>query len=113
MRRIVDTADLGRTARKGRTAVLFHATWCPFCRAFRPSFEAAVADMPGVVAAEAILDDEDDPMWLDWSVDVVPTVVLFQDGHVAARLDGEEGLGLIEADLRVALAREFGAAGPT
>ena len=75
------------------TVVMFWATWCPFCRRFKQEFEKLAASRPWRFAA-VYLDDESNPLWEDYAVDVVPTLALFRDGRVADRLDGILGYGI-------------------
>src|SRR2546425_2410176 len=67
------------------TVVMFWATWCPFCRRFKQEFEKLAAARPWRFAA-VYLDDEDNPLWEDYAVDVVPTLALFRGGEVVDRL---------------------------
>ena len=75
------------------TVVMFWATWCPFCRRFKQEFERLAAAHPWRFAA-VYLDDEDNPLWDDYAVDVVPTLALFHDGKVVDRLNGVLGYGI-------------------
>ena len=75
------------------TVVMFWATWCPFCRRFKQEFERLASAHPWRFAA-VYLDDEDNPLWDDYAVDVVPTLALFQDGKVVDRLNGVLGYGI-------------------
>ncbi len=75
------------------TVALFWATWCPFCRKFKPEFDRLAAQKPWRFASVS-LDDESNPLWDDYAVDVVPTLALFRGGRVAARQDGVLGYGI-------------------
>jgi len=75
------------------TVVMFSATWCPFCRRFKAEFEKLASSRPWRFAA-VYLDDESNPLWDDYAVDVVPTLALFRDGKVMDRLDGVLGYGI-------------------
>jgi len=76
----------------GERLALFYASSCPFCDAFLPAYERRV---PGPMALRVLVDD-----WgglvEEYSIEVVPTVVFFKGGRVAARLDGVLGKGLSE-----------------
>ncbi len=87
-----------KLSRSERTAVLFYADWCPYCRAFKPKFEA-YAKKTKTELAEANISDEGDPLWDKFRVEVIPTVVVFSRGKQVARADGKAGIGLGEADL--------------
>jgi thioredoxin len=75
------------------TVVMFWATWCPFCRRFKADFERIASSRPWRFAA-VYLDDENNPLWEDYAVEVVPTLALFRDGQVVDRLDGVLGYGI-------------------
>ena len=45
------------------------------------------------------VDDYDNPLWEDYSIEAVPTVILFDEGRVCRRLDGRLGEGLSEKQL--------------
>lgn len=66
----------------GRVPVLFSADWCGYCRRFLPHYrrfpEGWIVD----------ISDDDDPIWDDLAIRVVPTVILFEDGKPAARWEG-------------------------
>ena len=85
------------------TVVMFTTSWCPFCRRFKPKFvEAATkADVRSVIA---YIDDWENPLWDEYTIDVVPTLVLFEGGKPVYRRDGVLGRGLGEKDLRDLLA---------
>lgn len=75
------------------TVIMFWATWCPFCRRFKAEFDRLTSARPGRFAA-VYLDDEDNPLWEDYAVEVVPTLALIRDGKVVERLDGILGYGI-------------------
>jgi thioredoxin 1 len=72
---------------------LFWATWCPFCRKYKPEFDKLAAKWPWRFAS-VYLDDESNPLWDDYAVDVVPTLALFRDGKLVDRQDGILGYGI-------------------
>ncbi len=78
---------------KEPTVVLFWATWCPFCRKYRPEFDKLAAAHPWRFAS-IYLDDESNPLWDDYAVDVVPTLALFLGGKLVDRQDGILGYGI-------------------
>jgi thioredoxin 1 len=103
-----DAFDGERLARRGRWAVAFLATWCPFCREFLPEFEA----FPKSAETRLVVADmtsEESPLWDRFKIEVVPTVVVFEDGVPVFRADGVRGEGLGDRDrvrLRAVLAAE-------
>jgi thiol-disulfide isomerase/thioredoxin len=90
--RIKNDEDFASATAGPLTFVLFHSSWCPFCLAFLPAWKKTAAG-GGAVFLEAAIDDL--PAAEErYAVDVVPTVLRFENGHPAARLDGALGRGL-------------------
>jgi len=87
----LDAALAGR-----KVVVLFHATWCPFCRAFAAAFRRLAVGAAGYQPLEVLLDDDDDPLWQRFGIDLVPTVIFFDDGAITGRVDGRPGVGIDE-----------------
>jgi thioredoxin-like negative regulator of GroEL len=85
----------------GRSLALFYSRWCPFCTAFLPDFQAQAL---GHGDAFLLVSTDDLPELEDaFSVEVVPTVLRFENGRLAARLDGVLGRGLNSANLKAFL----------
>jgi thioredoxin 1 len=83
---------------KERVFVLFYASWCGFSRRFLPVFEQFEQD-ENHKCARIIIDDK--PVICEkYSIDVVPTVILFENGKVAKRLDGVPGAGIGEKQFK-------------
>jgi len=80
------------------TVVMFTTSWCPFCRRFKPRFidAATKADVRTVMV---YIDDWENPLWDEYKVDVVPTLVLFENGKPVYRRDGALGRGLGDHDV--------------
>jgi len=98
-----DEAGLSRAlAEERRAAVLFYATWCPFSRAFLPIFRKGFG-RSGWRPIEAIIDDEENPLWEKYGIEVVPTVIFFEEGRIVLRLDGIPGKGLSSEELERAM----------
>ncbi|TLZ67582.1 MAG: thioredoxin family protein [Methanobacteriota archaeon] len=85
------------------TVVMFTTTWCPFCRRFKPKF-VEVATKADVRSVIAYIDDWENPLWDEYTIDVVPTLILFEGGKPVYRRDGVLGRGLGEKDLQDLLA---------
>jgi len=74
-------------------AVVFTASWCPFCSTFTPIFKSTLSKNQlsyGLVD----LTSYDNPLWETFEIEVVPTVVIFRNGRAAYRVDGIYGKGL-------------------
>ncbi len=79
--------------RTGSWVVNFTADWCPFCQAFLPAFRALEHRVGPRVAIGDVTDLES-PLWEDFALEVVPTLVQFESGRPVRRLDGVLGEGL-------------------
>jgi thioredoxin 1 len=73
--------NLEKRVRKEKrpTLALFFGEWCGFCDAFRPTWEKWAKDRKAEVVQIAL--DYDGPVWSEWNVEVVPTVVAYADGE--------------------------------
>jgi thioredoxin 1 len=105
MKIVTDPAELAAAMAGGPSAVLFTASWCPFCRAFRPIFERFAGNDRHCTPVIAEIDDEDNPLWERWHIAIVPSVLFFDRGALVRRLDGRAGVGLDERQLQAALAQ--------
>jgi len=83
---------------KGPVIVLFTAGWCPFCRQFESVMIRQESDFPWPVVAVKI-DDTSGSLWDRYSVDVIPTLAVFESGQLVFRVNGVLGTGLGEDDI--------------
>ena len=83
---------------KDRVFVLFYASWCPFSARFLPIFDKYSREKTRRCLRVKI--DDKASLTEKYSVEVVPTVLLFENGTVAKRLDGVAGAGLNEKQLK-------------
>jgi thiol-disulfide isomerase/thioredoxin len=79
---------------------LFYSAWCPYCVRFVPTFDKTVATMDFERVIHVLLDDYDSPLWDEYDIPAVPTIILFEDGKVSKRLDGRLGSGLSEGSFK-------------
>jgi len=78
-----------------RIVALFYASWCPFCARFLPAFEKqAVAGRNFI-----FVKDDEEKIAGRYAVEIYPTVIFFEGGKAARRLDGKAGVGLTEKQL--------------
>jgi thioredoxin 1 len=84
-----------------KVLALFYSSWCPYCIRFLPIFRKKISASKKSSVVEVILDDDDNPLWDEYSIKAVPTVILFEDGKVFKRLDAKLGRGLNEATFKV------------
>ena len=98
---VTDERELFGSLSGEEAFVLFYASWCPFCQRFLPVFENLAEKNTNLKFIQAKIDDYSNPMWENYNIDVVPTVLYFQNGRPAARLDGVLGAGLTEKALKI------------
>jgi hypothetical protein len=60
-----------------------------------------MARFKGATVIHVLLDDYDNPLWDDYSIEAVPTVIYFENRKVNIRLDGRFGVGLNEKQLNI------------
>ena len=89
-----------------KVLALFYSSWCPFCRIFLPVFARNCAKYGFDSALHVRVDEDENPLWEDYSIGAVPTVILFKDGEVCRRLDGRLGFGLKEKQVKELLEEE-------
>lgn len=80
---------------KGRTVVLFQGPWSPYCQSFRAQY-AHINPPPGVRLAEYVMEDFYEKTPLMFDIEVIPTVIAFEDGVIAWRHSGIPNRGLGE-----------------
>jgi thioredoxin 1 len=86
-----------RLNRSGTWAVAFLADWCPFCRRFVPEFAALAGHGFGIAVADVTSDQS--PLWEQFGIEVIPTVIVFRNGTATFRADGRYMEGLDSQDL--------------
>jgi thiol-disulfide isomerase/thioredoxin len=90
--------DLEDTLRsKDRVFVLFYASWCPYSRRFLPTFEKFAQDKSHNCLSVVV--DDKASLCEKYSIEVYPTVLVFDKGKLVRRLDGALGVGLDEGQL--------------
>jgi thioredoxin 1 len=80
----------------------FFADWCPHCVRYLPAFERHPG-RAGVELVQVDISDENDPLWDEFEIEVVPSLLLFKGGRLAGRVDGVLGRGLKPEDIERAL----------
>lgn len=66
----------------------FWATWCAPCRMLAPVIEQLAEKYDGKVAVAKVDIDEQQELAMDFSVQSIPTVILFKDGKPVDTLIG-------------------------
>jgi thioredoxin 1 len=97
MMEVSNSCDLeSQLKRCKRVLALFYSSWCPFCRNFLPVFAKNTLKTESLLILRVKVDDDDNPLWEEYSIEAVPTVILFEAGTVRRRLNGRFGYGLSE-----------------
>jgi thioredoxin 1 len=84
-----------------KVVALFYASWCPFCTRFLPVFDKYAKKTSSKFFLRINVDDEDNPLWEEYDLEAVPSLILFEKGQVRRRLDCKLGSGLNEEGLSV------------
>jgi len=101
MKEVCNKSDLESQLQKNKKILaLFYASWCPFCVRFLPIFNKNSSKQDVDLVLRVKVDDYDNPLWDDYSIETVPTVIFFDEGNVSRRLDGRFGYGLGEQQLK-------------
>ncbi len=102
MIKVNNRQDLNVELKKNKNVLaVFYATWCFFCDRFVPIFNKKVASLGFKNVVHVLLDDYDNPLWDDYDVHAVPTIVYFEEGKVCKRLNGKIGIGLTEEEFKI------------
>jgi thioredoxin-like negative regulator of GroEL len=91
-------ADLDKKLSEcSRVLVLFYASWCPYSQIFLPIFEKYSEGNDQNFCR--VVTDRMEVCEEKYAIEVVPTVIYFENGRVVKRLDGVQGSGLTEHQL--------------
>lgn len=85
-------------ASRDKLMVLVYASWCPYSQAFLPEYLAQAA--AGDPCYARLVAEDDDPVVRRYDVEVFPTVLFFENGRLARRLDGVFHRGLTRGQLQ-------------
>jgi thioredoxin 1 len=101
MNKVYSKRDLSLELKKhNKVLALFYATWCPFCVGFVPTFDKKAASLGFENVIHVLVDDYDNPLWDDYDVPAVPSIIYFEEGKVCKRLDAQLGRGLSETSFK-------------
>lgn len=92
-----DSKEVRKRIAKGKVIVLFYASWCPDCTRFMPTFDL-LPERTKLPLIKAQTDADENPIWDDYKIVSVPTVVLYNNGKEAARA-AEKGGAVNKKDL--------------
>ena len=93
--------DFERQLKKNKKVLaLFYASWCPYCKNFLPVFGKNTSKRDSFMVLYVKIDDYDNPLWEEYSIEAVPAVIFFEAGKVCSRLDVRPGCGLNERQFK-------------
>ena len=76
---------------KDMLLTIFSADWCPYCISFFNNW-AEYSKVDNVLIAD--ITDVESKLWDDFSIEVVPTMIAFDNGMPIKRWDGQLQRGL-------------------
>lgn len=85
--------------------VEFMAPWCVYCRRIGPAFDRLAREYEGKVAFSKVNIDDMPELAEREEIEVVPTLILYQDGKALGSLVAPDSKDKIEALLREHLAQ--------
>jgi len=92
---LVDPTDLSaHLSADKKTVVFFEMTGCPYCVAYKERFADLVRERPDLDYMRVMLDDPGNPLWKQYNIHAVPTVIAFEKGAILARANSILFLGL-------------------
>ena len=85
---------------KKNVLVDFWAPWCPHCRKINPAYEQIAEQYAGELEVVKLDMDEDDALWDDLQVELIPTVRLYVNGEAVSTVVVPESQAAIEEMLK-------------
>ncbi len=96
---VTNERDLAKQLKANlKVVALFYASWCPFCRSFLSIFSkhAQNPHSGSAIFLRVKIDEDENPLWETYSLEAVPSIIIFENGNVSRRLDCDLGAGLNE-----------------
>ena len=83
---------------ENKKAVLvdFWAPWCPHCRKINPAYDQVAGQYADTLEVVKVDMDEDDRLWQDWNVELIPTLRLYVDGEPVNSIVAPESKAAID-----------------
>jgi len=77
--------------------VEFQAPWCVYCRRIGPAYSKIADEYADKLIVAGVDIDNDPQLAQDYSIELVPTFILFKDGKPAARIVNPDSKAKIAA----------------
>ena len=84
----------------------FWAPWCVYCRRIGPAFDKLAEELSDQLVFGKINIDEENALAVQEQIEVIPTLVLYQNGQVIGSIVAPESKAKIEAFIRESLNQE-------
>lgn len=84
----------------------FWAPWCVYCRRIAPAFDKLAEELGNQIIVAKVNIDEEDALAVQEQIEVIPTLVLYQNGHAIGSIVAPESKAKIEAFIHEALNQE-------
>lgn len=84
----------------------FWAPWCVYCRRIGPAFDKLAEELGDNILFGKINIDEEDALAVQEQIEVIPTLVLYQNGQALGSIVAPESKARIEAFIQEALNQE-------
>ena len=84
---------------KKNILVDFWAPWCPHCRKINPAYEEIAGEYAGILDVVKVNMDEDDRLWEDWNIELIPTLRLYAGGKSIGSIVAPKSKEAIDAFL--------------
>ena len=84
---------------KNTVLVDFWAPWCPHCRKINPAYEQIAAEYADRLTVVKLDMDEDDALWEELNVELIPTLRLYVEGEPVDSIVAPESKAVIDSFL--------------
>ena len=93
----INSKKLKAMIENGKTFLVdFWAPWCPHCRKINPAYEQIAEQYAGVLEVVKVDMDENDKLWSELQVELIPTLRLYVDGKPVASTVAPESKAVID-----------------
>ena len=93
----INSKKLKAMIENGKTFLVdFWAPWCPHCRKINPAYEQIAEQYAGVLDVVKVDMDENDKLWSELQVELIPTLRLYVDGKPVASTVAPESKAAID-----------------
>jgi len=93
----INSKKLKEMIESGKTFLVdFWAPWCPHCRKINPAYEQIAEQYADTFEVVKVDMDEDDKLWNELQVELIPTIRLYADGKPVASTVAPESKAAID-----------------